>query len=234
MTYRPLALLALCAAFASSAVPTARADVSTDAPAVVVVLEASGTRIDAARLRRDLEDELGIPAISILEASRRPNVGVLAIAVTERGRRAAIQFLPTDGLRYAIMVDVRARGRLDAHGHWLVAPCASVVRSSNERRAAQEPARDHLDPWIATHGIPASAGGEPRHSIDPWYGLPRTAVRVWVTDVHVAEEVEDPWADAVSRYREEQQRRVAPASPRDTTRPSRPRRSTATTPAPGT
>lgn len=206
MNIHPILRATAFAAVVLSIVPSARAD----GPAVVVAIEASGTRADAVRIRAGIAEALGISAVSTLDARRQPTLGVLSIAITERGRRAAIHFLPTDGLTYAAMVDVRAEGRADPIGLWLVEPCASVVRTSNERRAASEPAPDVVDPWITRHTIPASAGGEPRASVNPWAGSARPATRVWVTEYYVADEVEDPWAQAADRYRAEQAERVRP------------------------
>lgn len=190
-------------------VPDVRAD---DPPGIALVLEAGGTRIDPERVRAGLSHELGLPVISILESPRRPTIGVLAVAITERGRRAAIRFLPNDGVRYAVMLDVRGSGRIDPLGTWLVTPCASTVRTSRERRAAQEPTQETLDPWIAAHAVPDAGDGHV--TLNPWEGTPRAAPRLWVTDVRVAEEVENPWADALTRYREEQAQRVAPSAGR--------------------
>jgi hypothetical protein len=185
---------------------TARAD-ATDERALVVVIEGTDQRVDVGRLRIEIGAALDLPVVSMLESSAREPTGMLAVAITEHGRRAAIQFIPADGRRYATMIDVRATGPQRTDGSWLIAPCTSIVRTSNERRAADasEPA---LDPWIANHSIPVGA------TVDPWAGLPRSASRVWVTDYYVADEIENPWAQAVTRLRDEEELRASRPSRR--------------------
>lgn len=184
-------------------------------PPVVVVIEAAGTHVDVARVRTAMEGQLGIPVISILESMNRTTLGTLAVAITDRGRHAAINFMPTDGVRYAVMLEVHATSRTDLHGEWLVAPCVSAIRTSNERRAAADPPREVLDPWLASRVIPDSAGGSPREVIDPWVGTPRRRVRVTVSEYYLGEEILDPWSDAVTDYRDEQAERLS--RPRPTT-----------------
>lgn len=197
-----------------------RADAT--ATPVVVVVEAAGTAIDVARIRSAMQRELGIPVISILEAINRDTLGTVVVAVTDRGQRAAINFMPSDGVRYAVMLEVRAANRADPRGEWLVAPCVSVVRTSNERRSRNDPPREVLDPWLASRVVPESAGGAPREVIDPWVGTPRRRVRVTVSEYYLGEEILDPWADAVTDFREEQVDRLTRP------RPSRPRAATPT------
>ena len=162
MNIHPILRATAFAAVVLSIVPSARAD----GPAVVVAIEASGTRADAVRIRAGIAEALGISAVSTLDARRQPTLGVLSIAITERGRRAAIHFLPTDGLTYAAMVDVRAEGRADPIGLWLVEPCASVVRT---RRRSAWPAWTRRTWWIrgsrVTRSLRARVASRARVSI---------------------------------------------------------------------
>lgn len=225
MFRRRLLILPALAMLAAFSAPRAGAQSnSDDLPPVVVVIEAAGTSVDAARVRVAMQQQLGIPVISILEARNRVTLGTVVVAVTQRGRRAAINFTPSDGVRYAVMLEVDARTRTDPHGEWLVAPCVSAVRTSNERRAAADPPREVLDPWLASRVIPDSAGGSPREVIDPWVGTPRRRVRVVVSEYYLGEEILDPWAEAVNEYADQQVDRLT--RPRPGTRPVR------TTPSP--
>lgn len=205
--------LPLAFALACTLATEARAQES-DVPPVVVVIEAAGTNVDAPRVRAAMQEALGIPVISILEAVNRTTLGTLVVAVTHRGRRAAINFMPADGVRYAVMLEVDTRNRTDAYGEWLVAPCVSAIRTSNERRAAADPPREVLDPWLASRVIPDSAGGSPREVIDPWVGTPRRRVRVVVSEYYLGEDIIDPWAEAVNDYRDQQVDRLSRPRPR--------------------
>lgn len=201
-------LLAVCVAEVGGGVARA------DGLPVVVVVEAAGTRIDAARIRAGMAVELGVPIISIIEGMHTETLGTLAIAITDRGRKAAISFMPSDGNRYAVMLEVAVTRNADPLGEWLVAPCASAVRTSNERRAAADPPRELLDPWLASRVLPSSGATGPREVIDPWVGTPRRRVRVVVSDFYLGEEIVDPWADAVDDYRDEQAERLTRPAPR--------------------
>lgn len=191
---------------------------------LVVVIESGDVRIDVVRIRSEIETALELPVVSILEAMNRRTIGTVSVALTERGRRAAVGFMPSDGNRFAVMVEVRATTPTDEHGEWLVAPCVAAVRTSLQRRAAAASSPEVLDPWIASR---VQETGETRHEVlDPWVGEPRRRVRVRVEidDYYLGEDIIDPWAEAVSAYRAEQAERL-----------SRPRRGAAnrrTTPAP--
>lgn len=182
---------------------------------IVVVVEASGTRFDAARIRHAIADQLGQRVASILEAGTSPTLGTLAVAVTERGRHAAINYTPVDGTRFAVMIEVNAETDVDTFGEWLVAPCVSAIRTSAERRAQSTATVEVLDPWLASHASPARS-----EVIDPWVGTPRRRVRVAVVDYHLGDEIIDPWAAAVDEYHDEEADRLSRPAPT----PSRHRR----------
>jgi len=205
---RSAALAAIAFAFALAALVAApvAAHAQENTP-VVVVIESGDVRVDAARIRSAMQRELGIPVISILEALNRSTYGTVSVALTDRGRRAAIGFLPSDGTRFAVLVEVRATSPTDLHGEWLVAPCASAVRTSMQRRAAAASTPEVIDPWLASHVVDDS--GRPHEVIDPWVGEPRRQVRVSVDEYYLGDDIIDPWAAAVSNYQAEQAARLA-------------------------
>ena len=206
---RPMTVLArscLVLAFAVSALAD-RAAAQADAQPLVVVIESGDTRIDVARIRRSMQAELGIPVVSVLEAMNRSTIGTLSVALTERGRRAAIGFLPSDGTRFAVLVEVRAASQTDANGEWLTAPCVAAVRTSMQRRVAAASSPEVLDPWLASRVLGETSG--PREVIDPWVGEPRRRVRVEVDEYYLGDDIIDPWAEAVSEYQAEQAERLA-------------------------
>lgn len=189
------------------------AQARADDPPVIVVVESGGSHVDAALIRRGMAAALGVPVVSILEGMQRPNLGVLAVALTARGRRAAISFMPSDGTRYAVMIEVTVEGSADARGEWLIAPCLAAVRTSNERRAVNDPPPELLDPWIASRVFPRASGAAPQEVLDPWVGTPRRRARVVVSDFYLGDEILDPWAEAIGVYRGEQAERLGTPSP---------------------
>lgn len=199
----------------------ARASAQTDGMAVILVVEAGNTRVDTARIRAGMQEELGIPVLSVLESMNRPTGGMVSVALTENGRRAAIGFLPSDGTRFAVLVEVRATSRTDTHSEWLVAPCVAAVRTSMQRRLAAQATPEVLDPWLASRVLSDSTS--PREVIDPWVGEPRRRVRVTVDEYYLGDDIIDPWAEAVSQYQAEQAQRL-----------TRPRRGGTTTRRPNT
>ena len=208
--------VAVISAFSAS---DERAFAQAGEPPVILVVESGNTRDDAARFRVAMQRELGTPVLSVLEAMNRSTAGMVSVALTENGRRAAIGFLPSDGTRFAVLVEVRATSRTDANSEWLVAPCLAAVRTSMQRRLAAQATPEVLDPWLASRVLGDSSA--PREAIDPWVGEPRPRVRVTVDDYYLGDDIIDPWAEVVSQYQAEQARRL-----------TRPRRGGTTTPRP--
>lgn len=176
---------------------------TVDPPAIVAVIEGGRGIVDPDLVRTRVGTALGVPVVSMIEAGPTGHA-LLAIAVTHGGRRAAIRYVPADGVRYAVLVDIGIRGRRDGRGAWLVEACVSAVRTSEARRASTSPGPDIVDPWVASHL--AREDAHSRADVDPWEGLPRLAPGVWVLDYFVGDDVEDPWARAVETYRSERGR----------------------------
>jgi hypothetical protein len=178
------------------------APVRADEASIVVVLESSVSRIDAGALRRELEEQLGMPVVSLVDARARTARGVLSIVVDDSGRRAAVQFRPQRGLEYSVQISVEAA---EARGRdWVVAAAASVVRASDAWASARTIESEILDPWNGERA-PYLASSDPMllpaEVIDPFAGSMHGPIRITSAEFVVPNEVIDPWAGAVEQPR---------------------------------
>lgn len=199
-------------------------------PPILVVIEAGDATIDAPRVRAGISSELGVPVASILELRQVATRGTLSIAVSARGTRAQLVYMPADGPTYAVMITAVAGPRPDRTGEWLVVPALSVVRTSEERRHVRQPTSEILDPWLAVRVLPEQqrrALIEQRSELlDPFVNVSGRRVEISVSDYYLGPEVIDPWASVVAAQREEEARylsrpRPARRRPAPAQRPSR-------------
>ncbi|MFO0692359.1 MAG: hypothetical protein U0230_02275 [Polyangiales bacterium] len=184
---------------------------------IVVVVESVGGYGDAGRIRAGITRDLGIPAISLIESMGRPSLGTLQVAIASGGHRAYVNYVPSDGVQFAVMLSVEAGRRADRSGEWLVAPCVSAVRTSDQRRAASNATPELLDPWLAYRVRDDEADTRPQipsEVLDPFVGDPPRRVRVTVSDYYLGPEVIDPWDQAVQQYQREQAQHLTRPAPR--------------------
>lgn len=185
-------------------------------PPVLVVIEAGDATIDSPRVRAGISARAGVPVASVLELTQVRTRGTLTIAMSQRGRRAQLVYMPVDGPVFAVMITAEA-GRPDRTGEWLVMPAVSVIRTSEERRAARQPTSELLDPWLAVRVLPEeqrqallSQRGE---LLDPFVGVTGLPVDISVSDYFLGPEVIDPWAHVVAAQREEEARYLSRPRP---------------------
>lgn len=196
---------------------------------MLVVIEAGDATIDTPRVRAGISARAGVPVASVLELTQVRTRGTLTIAMSQRGRRAQLVYMPVDGPAFAVMITAEA-GRADRTGEWLVMPAVSVIRTSEERRMARQPTSELLDPWLAVRVLPEeqrqallSQRGE---LLDPFIGETGLPVDISVSDYFLGPEVIDPWAHVVAAQREEEARylsRPRPGRRRPQTSPRPPR-----------
>lgn len=187
-------LILVWAAGASGAAP-ARAD--DEAPAIVVVFEATRS-VDADGLRRRFTSQ-GIRAVGVADEAAIAARETLTIVFARDGRTATAWLRSPRGSEQRTFVAPRR----DVSGRWVITPAAALVhdhRAGSERAAAMERAATNtevLDPWSSRapsqsmHRIPLT------EVLDPWAASPRRPrpTRIVIRPI-ASPEVIDPWRDA--------------------------------------
>lgn len=161
--------------------------------ALVVVVEAPASVLDAARVRRTLARRLRRPCLSLLDEGAPTAAGVLSVVVDAQGR-GRMELRPRGGV--ASYVEITRPRRGTANGMWLVAGAHELVRgslSTPERRYAL--CREVIDPWPPTAvGAAHAARLElPSEVLDPFAGEQGAQAQTGGGRGMVMSEVLDPW-----------------------------------------